>query len=86
MFLNALEDFEAPLRKAKPKKNKQKDKGQDNIPSVNSEVADLVGLEDVVGGEKPIWLARFNFVCLLNLPETIMEFGSVRNYFEGKYL
>ena len=25
-------------------------------------------------------------MCLLNLPDTVLEFGSLRNYFEGKYL
>ena len=29
---------------------------------------------------------RFNFMLLLNLPETVREFGSRRNYVEGKYL
>lgn len=36
--------------------------------------------------DEPLWLARSNFLCLLNLPETIEHFGSPRNYFEGKYL
>jgi hypothetical protein len=33
-----------------------------------------------------MWLKRFNFLSLLNLPDTLVEFGSPRNYFEGKYL
>jgi hypothetical protein len=34
----------------------------------------------------PMWLARSNFLCLLNLSQTVREFGSLRNYFEVKYL
>jgi hypothetical protein len=34
----------------------------------------------------PLWLLRFNFLSLLNLPQILEEFGSTRNYFEGKYL
>jgi hypothetical protein len=33
-----------------------------------------------------MWLLRSNFLCLLNLSDTVREFGSLRNYFEGKYL
>jgi hypothetical protein len=33
-----------------------------------------------------MWLAQSNFLCLLNLSQTVREFGSLRNYFEGKYL
>jgi hypothetical protein len=29
---------------------------------------------------------RYNYLSLLNLPEVIQEFGSARNYFEGKFL
>ena len=90
MFLSALEEFEIPMRRAKEKRKKVQQKEivcpDNNAPHVNAEVADLTGLENVVGGSKPLWLARFNFVCLLNLPDSIVEFGSVRNYFEGKYL
>ena len=41
--------------------------------------------KQVCKDSKPVWLARFNFMSLLNLPETILEFGSPRNYFEGQY-
>jgi len=33
--------------------------------------------------EKPTWLTSYNFICLLNLPKTIEEFGPIRNYWEG---
>ena len=29
------------------------------------------------------WFQRSNFLCLLNLPEQIKRFGSIRNYWEG---
>jgi hypothetical protein len=35
---------------------------------------------------EPVWCAKYNFLCLLNLPEVVEEFGSPRNYFEGKFL
>jgi hypothetical protein len=41
---------------------------------------------ELAESSKPLWLMRTNFLCLLNLPETIKEFGTPRNYFEGKYL
>lgn len=47
------------------------------------EVFEKEALEDL---KKPLWLARCNFLCLLNLPDTLRKFGSPRNYFEGKYL
>jgi hypothetical protein len=33
-----------------------------------------------------MWLLQSNFLCLLNLSDTVREFGSLRNYFEGKNL
>jgi hypothetical protein len=36
--------------------------------------------------QKPVWLSCSNFVCLLNLPESIARFGPMRMYYEGKYL
>ena len=35
---------------------------------------------------EPVWLSKFNCLSLLNLPEMLKEFGSPRNYFEGKYM
>jgi hypothetical protein len=34
----------------------------------------------------PNWLSTYNFMCLLNLPATIEEFGPVRQWYEGKWL
>jgi hypothetical protein len=44
--------------------------------------------EPLLGKRKdlPMWLLRSNFFCLLNLSDTVREFGSLHNYFEGKYL
>ena len=36
--------------------------------------------------QKPTWLKSYNFLCLLNLPDTIQEFGPCRRWFEGKWL
>jgi hypothetical protein len=32
------------------------------------------------------WLRAYNFLCLLNLPEAVRDFGPVRRWFEGKWL
>jgi hypothetical protein len=37
-------------------------------------------------GAKPTWLRSYNFICLLNLPETIHKFGPPRRWYEGKWL
>ena len=34
----------------------------------------------------PMWISRYNFMSLLNLPDIVKEFGSPRIYFEGKFL
>jgi hypothetical protein len=36
--------------------------------------------------DPPMWLLQSNFLCLLNLSDTVREFGSLLNNFEGKYL
>jgi hypothetical protein len=33
--------------------------------------------------DKPRWISSYNFVCLLNLPDVIREFGPLRNLWEG---
>ena len=33
--------------------------------------------------EKPTWISSYNFVCLLNLPDVMREFGPLRNLWEG---
>ena len=32
---------------------------------------------------KPTWLTSYNFMCLINVPKMIQEFGPVRNLWEG---
>jgi hypothetical protein len=109
LFLNAVADFEAPLReykrKSKTKKTPTKKGGkkavtEDDEEAVEYDEEEEIDAEVVVdndlqeestkGGKKkknePLWIARSNFLCLLNLPDTIQKFGSPRNYFEGKYL
>ena len=34
--------------------------------------------------EKPKWITSYNFLCLLNIPEMMENFGPVRNLWEGK--
>jgi len=33
--------------------------------------------------DKPTWLTSYNFLCLLNIPKNVKEFGPVRNLWEG---
>ena len=34
----------------------------------------------------PKWLACYNFMSLLNIPETLENFGPLKNYWEGSYI
>jgi hypothetical protein len=31
----------------------------------------------------PTWISSYNFVCSLNLPNTLADFGPICNYWEG---
>ena len=95
LFLNAVEEFEKPLRKKKDDKIKlealTKEKERQEVER-----------EERISGKKkskvkrkkkaapslslPVWLDKYNFLSMLNLPDIIRHFGSPRNYFEGKYL
>jgi hypothetical protein len=33
----------------------------------------------------PRWLQSYNFMCLLNIPDTVMKYGPYRNLYEGKF-
>ena len=33
----------------------------------------------------PIWISSWDFVCLLNLPDAMRQFGPLRNLWEGSY-
>jgi hypothetical protein len=97
LFMNALEDFERPLRKKKDdkmkadakkreqeakKKEKEKSKGKKHHKNQTKKTKK----QSKVIVSLPVWLEKYNFLSLLNMPEIIHEFGSPRNYFEGKYL
>ena len=34
-------------------------------------------------GPIPAWISQYNFLCLLNLPDTMRNYGSIRNIWEG---
>jgi hypothetical protein len=81
LFLSCFDRFDKPLRTrtintyeptAAGEKRKRGAKGERMSTKVTE-------------GE-PQWLTKYNFLCLLNLPEIVREFGPARNYFEGKYL
>jgi hypothetical protein len=31
----------------------------------------------------PTWITSYNFICLTNIPDTMRQFGPIRNYWEG---
>jgi hypothetical protein len=33
----------------------------------------------------PRWLSSYNFMCLLNIPDTVAKFGPYKNFYEGKF-
>ena len=35
------------------------------------------------GGNKPFWLSKYNYITLLNIPECMLRYGSLRLLFEG---
>lgn len=50
--------------------------------SLDSEMQNTMSPKPV----KPTWLSSYNFVCLLNLPRLVTEYGPLRNLWEGGYL
>jgi hypothetical protein len=93
IFLNAVDDFERPLRKKKDdrikiefdkKEAERKKKEEEYIKRGRTGKKPPRKTELTLSA--PVWLDKYNFLSLLNLPEVIREFGSPRNYFEGKYL
>jgi hypothetical protein len=92
LFMNATVQFEAPLQKKNQGKSTTENNNNEWLEEhVEDNVEEEIEVEVADGGSKkrdalPVWLARSNYLCLLNLPETVREFGSLRNYFEGKYL
>lgn len=47
----------------------------------------LIKYDIVDGGitkkDTPSWITQYNFLCLLNLPATVRQYGNVRNLWEG---
>ncbi len=36
--------------------------------------------------KEPIWLSTYNFMCLINLVKNMLQYGPLRNFWEGKYI
>ena len=36
--------------------------------------------------KEPIWLSTYNFICLINLVNNMLQYGLLRNFWEGKYI
>ena len=53
--------------------------------AVQADIEDRI-MGESIRNDEPFWLGHYNFLSLLNLPDTLREFGSPRNYFEGKYM
>jgi len=42
------------------------------------------GTKEITSSDKaPLWVSKYNFLCLLNIPEVMSMFGPLRNYWEG---
>jgi hypothetical protein len=86
LFLNYVVAVEKPLHR---KKKNSKISGKKQSRNTQEQMGNqelLVTQESTIQDSQPYWLSHFNFLSLLNLPEILREFGSMRNYFEGKYL
>jgi hypothetical protein len=85
LFMNAVEDFEKPLRRKK--RDEQMKKEQEEQEWKNAEIAK--GKTKSKGKPKkkkitislPIWIEKYNFLSMLNLTEIVQHFGSPRPYF-----
>jgi hypothetical protein len=91
LFLNAVEDFEKPLCKKRDEllQNKHDEKERKEVQKAKeSKKKKLKTKKKQVTAkkEKPLWIEKYNFLSLLNLPKIVEHFGLVRTYFEGKYL
>jgi hypothetical protein len=78
MFLSAVEEMESHIRPKMLRKEYKRYKTVDGKKVAYTEVKHVKPM--------PLWLSKFNFLSLLNLPDLIKKYGSPRNYFEGKYL
>ena len=58
------------------KKNQKQKKSSINV---TNEAVTLNVAKDVY----PRWLTKYNFLCLLNIPDTLRKYGPIRNYWEG---
>ena len=58
----------------------------ESVCEVDSNTTELLLLQKSLKNTVPVWVRSYNFMSLLNLPSILHEFGSMRNYFEGKYL
>jgi hypothetical protein len=85
LFLSNVEAFDSHLRKRKVNIYHRDDPSTTTSTITNKRVTRRIKETRIVEG-KPEWLAKSIFLCLLNLAETIREFGPARNYFEGKYI
>jgi len=47
------------------------------------EVLSRDGVETKPSNDVPQWITKYNYMCLLNIPEVMLSFGPVRNYWEG---
>jgi hypothetical protein len=91
LFLNAVEDFEKPLQKKRDEllQNKHNEKKRKEAQKAKESKKKKLKSKKKTGmakKAKPLWIEKYNFLSLLNLPEIVEHFGSVRTYFEGKYL
>jgi hypothetical protein len=83
IFLSCIEEFDKPLRR---KTTYQYQEEGDTTNSDSRKRKKKIKISTTVTEGEPKWLEKFNFLCFLNLPEILRDFGPAQNYFEGKYL
>jgi hypothetical protein len=91
LFLNAVKDFQKPLQKKRDEllQNKHDEKERKEAQKAKESKTKKLKTKKKKGTAKkakPLWIEKYIFLSLLNLPEIVEHFGLVRTYFEGKYL
>ena len=52
-------------------------------PVANSNIPSLSQSSGFSKHDIPKWLGKYNFLCLLNVPDILRKYGPIRNYWEG---
>ena len=89
-MFNMFQHYICLGRKKKKELNKKEEKSQEKEKHKDDQKGKILH-QDTKSKKKgkeqePIWLSTYNFMCLINLVENMMQFGPLRNFWEGKYI